>query len=131
MGGGITAVPYAMTVAGLYNGILINLVIVGVVMFCSSLYLQAKEAYKLDNISSLCYAAFGRNSVFFINGLIAFVIYGILTLYFILLARICKSLISELGLSLELLQTKSFFILLIAIILLTQFLKRSISEMKF
>ena len=96
IGGGIAAVPYAMTIAGFKTGLLVNLGVILVVLYCSHLYLKASDARKMSSFSELCYISFGRPSIFIINGLIAFVIYGVLTLYFILFAKICM------GLSLEL-----------------------------
>lgn len=97
MGGGITAVPYAMTVSGLQTGLVINLVMMLIVLFCSHLYLLARDAHGLDNLSELCYVCFGRSSIFMINGLIAFVIFGIITLYFILLTRVSVSIVKDMG----------------------------------
>ena len=45
-----------------------------------------------ESISELSYVCFGTSSVFIINLLIAFVIFGILTLYLILFSRITTSL---------------------------------------
>ena len=95
IGGGITSVPYAMTVAGLPTGILINFMVIGIVMFCTHLYLKARQLFGLESLSELCFVSFGRSSIFLINALIAFVIYGILVLYFVLFSRICISLTEE------------------------------------
>lgn len=92
IGGGIVSVPYAMTAAGLLNGVIINVVILSLVMFTTHLYLKARDILGYDSISELSYICFGRSSVFIINILIAFVIFGILTLYLILFSRISISL---------------------------------------
>lgn len=93
IGGGIVSVPYAMTAPGLANGILINTVIMILIMFTTHLYLSARDILGYDSISELSYICFGRVSVFMINILVAFVIFGILTLYMILFSRITLSLV--------------------------------------
>mgnify|MGYP003905003605 CR=1 FL=1 len=92
IGGGIVSVPYAMTAPGLVNGMVINLVILSMLIFTTHLYLKARDILGFDSISELSYVCFGRSSVFIINLLIAFVIFGILTLYLILFSRITSSL---------------------------------------
>lgn len=84
-----------MTVAGLPTGILMNLLVIAVVMFCTHLYLKARQLLGLESLSELCFVSFGRTSIYLINALIAFVIYGILVLYFVLFSRICISLSEE------------------------------------
>ena len=131
MGAGITSVPYAMTITGLQTGILVNLGMLVIVLYCSHLYLVARETHGLDNLSELCYVCFGRSSIFMINGLVAFVIYGIITLYFILLTRICISIVNDFGATNEFVHQKWLYVLLTSIILLPLFLKRKLSEMNF
>jgi solute carrier family 38 (sodium-coupled neutral amino acid transporter), member 11 len=96
IGGGIISVPFAMTTAGFYNGLAVNALIICLMMFCTHLYLRSKEIHGFSSISELSYNCFGRSSVFIINILVAFVIFGILTLYLILFADISKSLVSPL-----------------------------------
>ena len=86
------SVPYAMTASGFATGMFINLVILSLLIYTTHLYLKAREALGFDSISELSYVCFGRASVFIINLLIAFVIFGILTLYLILFSRITTSL---------------------------------------
>ena len=61
-------------------------------LFATHLYLKAKEMFGIESISELCYMSFGRASVFIINIIVAFVIFGILILYMILFAKISMSL---------------------------------------
>jgi amino acid permease len=63
-------------------------------IYCTWLYLRAKDLFGCDGISELTYICFGRASVFLINILIAFVIFGILTLYLILFSDISISLVT-------------------------------------
>lgn len=91
-GGGIISVPYAMTVAGFYNGLFINIAIIICMMYCTHLYLRSKDIFGFASVSELSYICFGRSSVFIINSLVALVIFGILTLYLILFAKIAISL---------------------------------------
>ena len=81
-----------MTAPGLTNGIVINVIILSLLIFTTHLYLKARDILGFDSISELSYICFGRSSVFIINLLIAFVIFGILTLYLILFSRIAISL---------------------------------------
>lgn len=92
-GGGIVSVPYAMSAPGFENGIMINIVIIIFMMFCTHLYMSSKDIMGFDSISELSYMCFGRSSVFIINILVAFVIFGILLLYLILFSKISLSLV--------------------------------------
>lgn len=133
IGGGIASVPYAMTVAGFNVGIFVNLAIILVVLFCSHLYLKASEALQLSSFSELCYINFGRSSIFMINGLIAFVIYGVLTLYFILFSKICITLAIELTQQKNesIFQSKAFYIIILTLLLMPAFFAKEIKEMNF
>ena len=51
--------------------------------------------YDVPSFSELCYMCFGRSSVYVINLLIAFVIFGILVLYMILFSKISMSLLPK------------------------------------
>ena len=88
--------PYAMTTAGFTSGLLVNMIIIALMMFCTHLYLEAKDLLGYSSISELSYMCFGRASVFIINIMVAFVIFGILTLYLILFADISISLVGPL-----------------------------------
>ena len=92
-GGGIVSVPYAMSAPGFETGILVNIVIIGFMMFCTHLYISSRDILGFDSISELSYMSFGRSSVFIINILVAFVIFGILLLYLILFSKISLSLV--------------------------------------
>jgi amino acid permease len=96
IGGGIISVPFAMTVPGLVRGLEINLVLILVMMFCVHLYLEVRDRFGFETIFELCFMSFGRSSVFMINTLVAFVIFGILTLYLLLFSRISISLVKPL-----------------------------------
>ena len=79
--------------------------------------------------------SFGRKSVFMINILIAFVIFGILTLYLILFSRISISLISPLlpppGIEdekLSILKNKNLYVIAVPLILVPVMMKKSIAE---
>ena len=76
-------------------GAMIHIVIMSFLMVTTHLYLSSKAMYDANSFSELCYMCFGRSSIYIINLLIAFVIFGILTLYMILFANIAKSLLPE------------------------------------
>lgn len=67
-------------------GIIIHCTTIAFLMFTSHLYLSSKDMYDVQSFSELCYMCFGRSSIYVINLLIAFVIFGILILYMILFA---------------------------------------------
>lgn len=98
IGGGIISIPYAMTTNGILYGAGIHLVTLVFLMFTAHLYLSAKDMYDVPSFSELCYMCFGRSSIYLINLLIAFVIFGILILYMILFSKISISLLPQ-GLS--------------------------------
>ncbi len=130
IGGGIISVPYAMTTAGFHNGLIINLVIICSMMFCTHLYIGAKDTLGYSSISELSYLCFGRASVFIINILVAFVIFGILTLYLILFADISISLVAPIiGNSMA--ENKITYIISVCILLTPVMIKKNLSELKF
>ena len=136
IGGGIISVPYAMTAPGFHNGILINMVILSFMVICTHFYMKAKDYLGFSSISELSYICFGRASVFMINILIAFVIFGILILYMLLFSKISVSLIepyiqesdSVLG---QMLTSKITYIMLVTILTFPMLLKRNLAELKF
>jgi amino acid permease len=130
IGGGIISVPYAMTTAGFYNGLLVNMMIIGIMLFCTHLYLGARDMLGFNSISELSYKCFGRSSVFIINLLVAFVIFGILTLYLILFADISISLVAPL-LGSEIAGNKITYIVFVCIVLAPVMVKKNLSELKF
>ena len=81
MGGGIVAIPYALTTAGLVNGFIINLLVITMIMICCYLYIRAMDMLQLKTISELCYLSFGPKSIYVINGLMSFVIFGFIVLF--------------------------------------------------
>ena len=84
--------PYAMMAPGFKYGVLSHIIIILCMIFATHLYFKSKEMYGIDSLSELCYMAFGRASIFIINLILAFVIFGILILYMILFAKISLSL---------------------------------------
>lgn len=87
------SVPYAMTAPGFEIGISINILVIIFMMFCTHLYISSRDIMGFESISELSYMSFGRASVFIINMLVAFVIFGILLLYLILFSKISLSLV--------------------------------------
>ena len=60
IGAGIVSIPYALTAIGIYNGIMINLAIIPLLMFAAHLYIKSMEYLKLSSISELCFMSMGR-----------------------------------------------------------------------
>ena len=138
IGGGIISIPYAMTAVGFKTGILIHVIMIILMMFCTHLYISARDYLKFDTISELCFMCFGRSSVFMINALVAFVIFGILTLYMLLFTKISLSLVTPLlstspdaSLIVYIMESKITYILALTLFLLPVLLKRNLSELKF
>lgn len=139
IGGGIISIPYAMTTNGILYGAGIHLVTLVFLMFTAHLYLSAKDMYDVPSFSELCYMCFGRSSVYLINLLIAFVIFGILILYMILFSKISISLLPQ-GLSKDPLsqnwleyiaQQKATYIFIVCVLSIQTMLKKSLAELKF
>jgi sodium-coupled neutral amino acid transporter 11 len=128
-GGGIISVPYAMTVAGFHYGLAINVFIILCMMYCTHLYLKSKDIFGFASVSELSYICFGRPSVFIINILVAFVIFGILTLYLILFADISISLVT-LVIDNPFTQRKMAYIISVCCFLTPVILRRKLSEIK-
>lgn len=132
IGGGIISVPYAFTAPGFANGMVINLTILCFMLFTTYFYLKAKDYLGFSSISELSYICFGRASVFVINFLLTFVIFGILTLYMLLFSRIAISLAEP-----YVVDPKSFmlnkvtYIALVSILTFPFLMKRSLADLKF
>ena len=149
IGGGIIPIPYAMYAPGFQWGLQIHMILICIMVFCTHLYIEARDRIGFETISELCYMCFGRSSVFMINLLVAFVIFGILTLYLLLLSRISISMISPLigyqsGYNQDqqahathsawyifIFNSKVTYILLATFLLFPVLLKRNLSELKF
>ena len=131
IGGGIISVPYAFTAPGFSNGLVINLIIISFMLFTTYLYLKSKDYLGFSSISELSYICFGRASVFMINLLIAFVIFGILTLYMLLFSRIATSLAEPYVGSESFLLKKVTYIVLVTILTFPFLMKRNLAELKF
>jgi amino acid permease len=99
-------------------------------MFCTHLYISSRDILGYSSISELSYKCFGRASVFIINSLVAFVIFGILTLYLILFADISISLVGPL-VGNTLAENKITYILFVCMILTPVMIKKNLSELKF
>lgn len=140
IGGGIISIPYAMTTNGLFMGAMIHIVIMTCLMFTTKLYWESKDMYDAHSFSELCFMCFGKTSVYVINLLIAFVIFGILTLYMILFANISKSLLpasfkgtinTEQNWVQWMSQQKFTYILIVTILSIKTMCKKSLTELKF
>ena len=129
-----------MTAPGFEVGIMVNVVIIGFMMYCTHLYISSRDLLGFDSISELSYMSFGRSSVFIINILVAFVIFGILLLYLILFSKISLSLVEPLvGQPKEggdetliqiMLLSKTTYILLVTAVSMPIMLKKNLSELK-
>ena len=129
-----------MTAPGFEIGIMVNVVIIGFMMYCTHLYVSSRDLLGFDSISELSYMSFGRSSVFIINILVTFVIFGILLLYLILFSKISLSLVEPLigqpkededgTLIQNVLLSKTTYILLVTAVSMPIMLKKNLSELK-
>ena len=103
VGAGVTSIPYAMTASGFWTGILINCFVMSSVFFSTYLYWLARSHMQVDHLSEMLYVTLGRGSIFALNGLLAFIIYGVIVIYMTLGARVCRSVLSEAGVESDLL----------------------------
>ena len=131
IGAGVTSIPYAMTASGFMTGLFINLVVITIIFLATYLYWLARKHMQYDHLSEMLYMTMGRGSIFALNGLLAFIIYGVIVIYLTLGARICRSVITEAGVESELLQEKWIWVLAMAAILFPLFMRRSLGEMTF
>jgi len=106
-------------------------------IFCAHLYMKARDMFEVESFSDLCYMCFGRKSVYLINIMVAFIIFGIMILYLILFSKICISLfadtktpIDQQSFFMKILSYKTTYVLTVAIISIPIMLKRSITQLK-
>lgn len=134
--GGIVSIPYAMTSNGIYEGILVQLSIIGCLMFTAHFYVASKDMYDVQSFSELCYISFGKKSIYVINILIAFVIGGFLILYMILFSKIAVSLVPDaiVGAQQDWLEwafhQREFYVLMVTVLTLKTMLMKSMTQLK-
>lgn len=93
VGGGVVSVPYAYTAAGFYMGLCVNFSVMAVMVFSASLYLDAKQRLKCPStFTAVAQECIGNISSFLVNFIIAFCIFGVITLYSILFSRMSMTL---------------------------------------
>lgn len=78
----------------------------------------------------MLYIVLGRSSIFVFNGLLAFIGPGCIIVYLTLATRIIRQFVSDLGYKEGLIQEKYPWVILISIVLLPIFLRRSLVEMR-
>ena len=78
----------------------------------------------------MLYIVLGRSSIFVFNGLLAFIGPGCIIVFLTLATRIIRQFVSDLGYKEGLIQEKYPWVILISIVLLPIFLRRSLVEMR-
>ena len=81
IGIGTVSVPFGLGAAGFFNGILINLFVMGMMMISSHLYVTAIDYFGVISLSELCYMSMGRSSIYIVNGFMAFIFFFVLVIY--------------------------------------------------
>lgn len=97
IGAGIVSIPYALTAAGLWNGIVTNIIIIMILMFASHLYIKSMDYLKLNSISELCYMSMGRSSIYIVNASFTFIFFMVLILYNVLFSNVAVQLFKKSG----------------------------------
>ena len=131
IGASFTSIPYSMTVAGFKTGVLVNLIVIMTVLFSAYLYWMARMMTQLTHLSEMLYVTLGRSSIFLLNGILAFIIYGLIVIYLTLGARICRSILTDLDIKTEILHQKWPWVLIISAVLFPLFMRRSLSALTF
>lgn len=131
IGASVTSIAYSMTVAGFKTGLLINMFVIMTAFFSSYLYWLARQHLQLDHLSEMLYVTVGRCSIFALNGLLAFILSGLIVIYLTLGARICRSVLVDAGIESSILHKKWAWVLGMSGVLFPLFMRRSLGEMTF
>ena len=137
MGCTLVSVPYSLTVTGYLNGIFINLIVISLELFATHLYLQAMDVFKVRQLSELCYISMGRKSIYLVNGFFALIVYGVLVLFQIFFSSLCVNFFNKSGASIlmttsyvGMMQSRATYIILITILQIPLYLRKSLKELK-
>ena len=110
-------------------GLFVNFSVMAVMVFSASLYLDAKQRLKCPStFTAVAQECIGNISSFLINFIIAFCIFGVITLYSILFSRMCITLFG--GQPDSIWGKKSTFVILLCLIQLSQVARKNMSELK-
>lgn len=88
IGAGIVSIPYALTAAGIYNGIITNICVIICLLFATHLYISSMEYLKLNSVSELCFMSMGRSSIYIVNSFFTIIFFGVLVLYNVLFSNV-------------------------------------------
>ena len=117
LGGGIVSIPYAYAVVGTFTGVAIQVGVCIAIYISCTLYLKTKSILRcsssFDVIANLCLASV---SGILLNLLLMFAVFGIMTLYVLLFAKICLSLVGSAYPEDHILASKTFYILVLGIL---------------
>ena len=101
------------------------------------MYLAAKDITpgKAESLYEIGYMILGRKSIFYISSVIAMLSYGLMMIYFIVFAEICRSLVlstvfEDEPLTKNFFASKTFYVLLLAVSLMPIVLKKELKELK-
>lgn len=129
-GGGIVAVPYAYTSAGFEFGLVCQLFVMLAMLFSASLYLEAYQRLGCEStFTAVAQQCIGNYSSLLVNGIIAFCILGVLTIYFILFSTILLSLFAGQNIG-SWWDKKSTYVILLSVVMLSQLANKNMHEIK-
>ena len=134
MGAGIVSVPYGMTENGIWLGIACHLALAFCMLFCSYMYMVARDLFMIKSYSDLCYMTFGKKGIYLANAMPAFILMIVSVLYLELFSSICISLFSSTNstnwFQVHILRNKLFWILFTAALESPLLLRRRINALK-
>lgn len=84
-----------MTVHGLKYAISIHVLMQTLMLLSTYLYMKAREVYKIDSHSDLCFMCFGRKSVYIANMVLAFVIFIVMILFLVMFAQVALTVFAS------------------------------------
>ena len=135
MGGGIVSIPYAYAVAGVQIGLTIQVVVVIAILIASVLYLKTRSILQCGtSFSVIANMCLGQYSSVFINALIALAVFGILTLYMLLFARIAIQVFAPEpvpGEPASIFSNKTLYIVGLGIFICPIIVRKRLQELKF
>jgi amino acid permease len=131
VGGGIVGIPYATLQTGIWLVLVVHACNFVWGIYSIHLLLEAKNMSGLASFSELGFYAFGRASIFIINGLIAIAQVGMPIIYFMIIGDIGQGLLQKIdSIDGTFWADKQFPILIAAVVLFYFAIKKEIQELK-
>lgn len=131
VGGGIVSVPYAFTAAGIKFGFFCQVFVMLSMLYSAYLYFEARKLLRCEaSFTAVAQVCIGNISSLLVNGIIAFCIFGVVTLYSILFATIALILFTNENNPDSLFNKKSTYVILLSMAQLPHVTRKSMHELK-